>query len=57
MLFRSIEMLKAEKPELVILVGGAPLNAEIARRYGADGYAKDAISAVYEAERLYRKVA
>ncbi|MGD8366714.1 MAG: corrinoid protein [Desulfobacterales bacterium] len=54
---KVIEMLKAEKPEVVVLVGGAPLNAEIARQYGADGYAKDAISAVQEAERLFKKVA
>ncbi|MCF8080754.1 MAG: corrinoid protein [Desulfobacterales bacterium] len=54
---KVIEMLKAEKPEVVVLVGGAPLNEEIAQKYGADGYAKDAISAVHEAERLYKKVA
>jgi methanogenic corrinoid protein MtbC1 len=41
----------------VVMVGGAPLTVDIARRYGADGYAKDAISAVQEAERLFQKVA
>jgi corrinoid protein of di/trimethylamine methyltransferase len=54
---KVIEMLKAEKPEVVVMVGGAPLTVDIARRYGADGYAKDAISAVQEAERLFQKVA
>ncbi|MBN2032564.1 MAG: corrinoid protein [Deltaproteobacteria bacterium] len=54
---KAIEMLKAQKPEVVILVGGAPLSEDIARQYGADGYAEDAVSAVTVAERLFRKVA
>lgn len=49
---KVIEMLKAQKPKVIVMVGGAPLNAEIARRYGADGYADNAVSAVHEAERL-----
>jgi corrinoid protein of di/trimethylamine methyltransferase len=51
---KAIGMLKAEKPEVVVLVGGAPLNEGIARQYGADGYAKDAVSAVHVAERLLK---
>ena len=54
---KVIEMLRAEKAEVGILVGGAPLTADIARQYGADGYAEDAVSAVAAAERLVRKVA
>jgi corrinoid protein of di/trimethylamine methyltransferase len=49
---KLIEMLKAKKPEVIVMVGGAPLNTEIAQQYGADGYAKDAISAVHETVRL-----
>ena len=49
---KLIEMLKARKPEVIIMVGGAPLNADIAKQYGADGYANDAISAVHETVRL-----
>ena len=49
---KLIEMLKAKKPEVLVMVGGAPLNTEIAKQYGADGYANDAISAVHEAARL-----
>jgi corrinoid protein of di/trimethylamine methyltransferase len=49
---KLIEMLKARKPEVIIMVGGAPLNTEIAKQYGADGYANDAISAVHETARL-----
>lgn len=52
---KAIEMVKVEKPNVVVLVGGAPLNGNIARQYGADGYAKDAVSAVYEAEKLLQK--
>lgn len=54
---KVIEMLRAEKAEVGILVGGAPLTADIARQYGADGYAEDAVSAVAAAERLVQKVA
>ncbi|MDY6791830.1 MAG: corrinoid protein [Thermodesulfobacteriota bacterium] len=53
---KVIDMLKARKPEVIIMVGGAPLSAEIAKQYGADGYAKDAIAAVEEADRLLIKV-
>ena len=49
---KLIEMLKAKKPEVIVMVGGAPLNTEIAKQYGADGYANDAISAVHETARL-----
>ena len=41
-----------EKAEVIIMLGGAPLNMEIAKQYGADGYASDAVSAVHETERL-----
>jgi len=54
---KVIGMLKAKVPEVIIMVGGAPLSSEIAKQYGADGYAKDAIAAVQEADRLFRKVA
>ncbi len=54
---KVIDMLKAKVPEVIIMVGGAPLSPEIAKQYGADGYAKDAIAAVQEADRLFKKVA
>jgi methanogenic corrinoid protein MtbC1 len=50
-----VGMLKAADPEVKVLVGGAPLSLEIARKFGADGYAEDAVSAVQEAGRLIRK--
>ena len=54
---KVIDMLKAQVPDVIIMVGGAPLSPEIAKQYGADGYARDAIAAVQEADRLFRKVA
>ena len=54
---KVIEMLRAVDPKVIVLVGGAPLNEEIARQYGADGYATDAIQAVVTAERLYANAA
>jgi corrinoid protein of di/trimethylamine methyltransferase len=54
---KVIDMLKAQVPEVIVMVGGAPLSPEIAKQYGADGYAKDAIAAVKEADRLFTKVA
>lgn len=48
----SIPILKENAPELSIMVGGAPFTDEIAKKFGADGYASDAISAVTEAERI-----
>lgn len=35
-----------------VMIGGAPLTAELAKEFGADGYAEDAISAVDMAFRL-----
>ncbi len=52
---KVIKMLKTEDPEVKIIVGGAPLNPEIARKFGADSYAADAVSAVREAASLIRK--
>jgi methanogenic corrinoid protein MtbC1 len=36
-------------------VGGAPLSLEVARKFGAHGYAEDAVSAVREAVHLIKK--
>jgi methanogenic corrinoid protein MtbC1 len=52
---KAVAMLKASDPEVKVLVGGAPLNQEIARKFGADGYAEDAVSAVQEAARMIKK--
>jgi methanogenic corrinoid protein MtbC1 len=49
---KVIEMVKAQNPNVGLLVGGAPITRDIAMTYGADGYAKDASSAVQEALRI-----
>jgi len=49
---KVIGMLKAKNPDVIVMVGGAPLNADIARKYGADGYAPSAGTAVDEASRM-----
>jgi corrinoid protein of di/trimethylamine methyltransferase len=49
---KVIEMLRSKSEEVLIMLGGAPLTAEIAQQYGADGYAPDAVSAVDEAQKL-----
>ena len=47
-----IRMLRQESPEVAIMVGGAPLSLNIARKYGADGYAEDAGKAVSETLKI-----
>ena len=49
---KAIPILKESDPTLSVMVGGAPFTQEIADKFGADGYASDAISAVAEAERI-----
>jgi methanogenic corrinoid protein MtbC1 len=51
---RIVEMVKAKDPNATVMVGGAPLTREIARSYGADGYADTAADAVKEATRLVK---
>jgi len=41
-----IKMVKAANPNVAVMVGGAPLTPEIAKGYGADGYASNAGEAV-----------
>jgi 5-methyltetrahydrofolate--homocysteine methyltransferase len=36
------------------MVGGAPLSEELAKQFGADGYAEDASGAVIEAKKILR---
>ena len=46
---KIIEMIKARNPNVVIMVGGAPITEDVAKLYGADGYADSAGNAVQEA--------
>ena len=47
-----IKKLRDKNPNVRIMLGGAPLNMEIAEKYGADGYAHTAGTAVDEALKL-----
>jgi len=49
-----IKRLRAKNPKVRIMIGGAPVNPEVAEKYGADGYAKDAGTAVDEAIKLLK---
>lgn len=44
-----IEKLKAKNPDVKIMIGGAPVSQDIAEKWGADGYAKDASNALKDA--------
>jgi corrinoid protein of di/trimethylamine methyltransferase len=49
-----IKRLRARNPNVRIMIGGAPINPEVAEKYGADGYAKTASTAVDEAINLLK---
>lgn len=48
----TVNMLRSELPSAKVIVGGAVLNEDYARRIGADFYGKDAMSAVRYAESV-----
>ena len=50
----AIEKLKAKNPDVKIMIGGAPVSAEIAEKWGADGYAPDAPNALQEALNMIK---
>ena len=52
---KVIQMVKARDPNVAVMLGGAPLNREIASSYGAEGYAKTAVEAVAEAGRILKR--
>lgn len=49
---KIIEMLRDKNPEVKVMVGGAPVSDDLARKWGADGYAPDASNALQEAFRM-----
>jgi corrinoid protein of di/trimethylamine methyltransferase len=49
---KVIEMIRAKNPKCRIMIGGAPINPDVAKKYDADGYAESAGTAVDEAMRL-----
>ena len=51
-----VAAVRAELPDVKVIVGGAPVTAEFAASIGADGYAPDAATAVHVAKREARIV-
>jgi methanogenic corrinoid protein MtbC1 len=53
---RAIKIIKAEDPNVAVMVGGAPLTRDIATGYGADGYADNAGEVVREANEMLARM-
>ncbi len=49
---KVIEMIRARNPNVAIMLGGAPVTEDVAKLYGADGYATNAGNAVQEALKM-----
>ena len=49
----TIKLLREQKPDCKVMVGGAVLNQEYADMIGADFYGKDAMQSVYYAQRIF----
>lgn len=49
---RIVRRIKEKNPNVMIMVGGAPLNEHISQAWGADGYARDAHNAIKYAIKM-----
>ncbi len=49
-----ITRIKEKNPNVKIMVGGAPLSQDLAEKWGADGYAKDAHNAIKYAMKMVK---
>ncbi len=49
---KVIPMIREKNPGVKIMIGGAPVTAETAESWGADGYGKDAPNALQEALKM-----
>jgi methanogenic corrinoid protein MtbC1 len=52
----AVKLIKASNPNVAVMVGGAPVTRDIAKSYGADGYADNAGQVVQEAIRVLSEV-
>jgi 5-methyltetrahydrofolate--homocysteine methyltransferase len=50
-----IREVKSQLPDTVVLVGGAPMDANLARKFGADGYAETAVTVLEETQLALEK--
>jgi methanogenic corrinoid protein MtbC1 len=53
---KAISMIREQDAEVAIMLGGAPLTLDIAKSYGADGYASNAGNAVKEANAMLTRL-
>lgn len=53
---KVIKMIKEKNPNVMIMLGGAPLTRDVATLFGADGYAESAGNAVQEAIRMIARL-
>lgn len=53
---KAIRMIKKHYPKAKIMIGGAPVNEEYARRYNADSYAENAFDALQQAQKIIQTV-
>jgi corrinoid protein of di/trimethylamine methyltransferase len=49
---KVINMIKEKNPDVAIMLGGAPVTRDVAKLFGADGYAESAGNAVQEAIKM-----
>jgi corrinoid protein of di/trimethylamine methyltransferase len=49
---KVIAMIKQRNPDVAIMLGGAPVTKDVAKLFGADGYAESAGNAVQEAIKM-----
>lgn len=49
---KVVQMIKEKNPDVQIMLGGAPLTSDVAKLFGADGYAESAGNAVQEAIKM-----
>ena len=52
---KTIRLLKANNPQIAVMVGGAVLTEDYAKTIGADFYGKDAMASVRIAEKFFAK--
>jgi methanogenic corrinoid protein MtbC1 len=52
----AVKLIKASNPNVAVMVGGAPVTRDIAKSYGADGYADNAGQVIKEATRVLSEV-
>jgi methanogenic corrinoid protein MtbC1 len=53
---KVIKMIKEKNPNVMIMLGGAPLTRDVAKLFGADGYAESAGNAVKEGIRMIARL-